>query len=247
MNVKVNETSFIVPQHWFWEEFNQTGWEPSTYKIMNQYLRQDKGYLDIGTWVGPTLLYALEIGVDKIYGIEANPFSFDLAKTLCIYNGVREEYVNLYNLCVHKESDMIIPFGPTNGNWTSSASSTRGTHWKIRSTTLMDWITKNKIVNYNFIKIDIEGSEENICPDLKELSKQKDLVILLSLHPDFFTDLWKGTLCLVSTCSLFDIYDSNHIPLERKELTKRLLSLDKTPPWGTKLGNYFEVILKTKS
>lgn len=243
--IKVNDLKLNVVDHWFWNEYNRSGWEPSTYALMKRYLKPDKNYIDLGTWVGPTVFYAAEIGVNHIYGIEANPVTFDMLKESCRQNDILKDKVSLWQLCVAKNSFEYVDFGPTNHVIDSSACSVRGSSCQVKTTTIMDWIECYNIENYNFIKIDIEGSEEFIYNDLIRLSGIKDLVILLSLHPDFWTDKYKVTEMILEISSHFSVFDSNHNPLTVTEQQYRMTYKGPNPEWGTKMGNFYEILLKT--
>jgi FkbM family methyltransferase len=247
MIININNLELNVVNHWFWDEFKNKKWEPTTYDIMKKYLKSDKNYLDIGTWVGPTVFYAIEIGVNMIYGIEANPVTSLMLKRSCEQNVETINKLKLYNLCVTNSSDDLVKFGPTNGVIDSSACSVRGDRWKVYSTRIVDWIRNNDITNYNFIKIDIEGSEQFITDDLNTLSDNEDLVILLSLHPEFWTSRKEASKQIVSACEMYDIYDSNQDVLTRKELVKRMTYEGINPSWGSPMGNFFEILLKSKN
>lgn len=247
MLVKVNQKEYNVPENWFWHEYNQKGWEPKTYEIFKRYLRADKEYIDIGAFIGPTVLYAHEIGVKTIHAVEPNLLSHELLLDLKRMNDIPGYKMFVYNLCITDKSFEEVSFGPTNGNDTSSASSLRGNSWKVKTFTLLDFIKYGRIDNFNFIKIDIEGAEELIIKDLIELSKRKDLYIYLSLHPEFWNNRLDVTVDIIKAYSMYDVFDSDDNELRKSELMYRCLSLEKAPSWGTPMGNYFEILLKSKN
>ena len=97
--IEINKTYFKVQNHWFWIEYDKTGWEPQTYNIFKQFVSPDAVYIDVGTWVGMTIFFAAELGYKQIYGIEANPESFAIVKQNCAYNKSTLS-ADLSNLCV---------------------------------------------------------------------------------------------------------------------------------------------------
>ncbi len=244
--VQVNDTSFNVMNHWFWRKFKRKNWEPQTYQLMNKYLSPEKNYIDVGTWIGPTILFATEIGAKKIYGVEANPVTYEILSKNSQMNQVVSEKLSLYNLCITDVDGGKVDFGGKKDADASSASSIRGNAWQIPSSTICTWMKKNKINGFNFIKIDIEGAESLIEKDMQILSSQKDLVVLLSLHPPFWENKEEIAETVAGYCSLFDVYTVNEEKLEIDELKEMMLTSVRKPKWGTKYGNFFEVLLKSK-
>lgn len=244
--VDVNNTHFKVMSHWFWNGFKKEAWEPSTYKLMSKYIKKDKSYVDIGTWIGPTILYATEIGADKIYGVEANPLTFKMVSKNSGMNQLVADKLNLYNICITDTDGGLVDFGGKRGADTSSASSLRGNEWKIPSSTILSWLKQNKIENYNFLKIDIEGAEKFIEKDLVALSETTDLAILLSLHPPFWDDKEAVSQTVLNMCSKYDIFDIDEKPMDLGVLKDMVLTNNSKPNWGTKHGNFFEILLKSK-
>lgn len=245
--VDVNTTHFKVVNHWFWNRFKKETWEPETYNIMRKYLRKDKSCIDIGTWVGPTIMYAAEIGAEKIYGIEANPLTYKMLDNNRQMNALVENKLSLYNLCISDKDGELVDFGGKRGADTSSASSIRGNQWKIPSTTICSWIEKYEVSNFNFLKIDIEGAEKFIEKDLVRLANTQDLAILFSLHPPFWEDKNEVAQIILNICDKYDVFDIKEKALSLEELKERMLTSESKPAWGTKYGNFFEILLKTKN
>lgn len=243
--IEINKTYFKVQNHWFWNEYDKTGWEPQTYNILKQFVSPDAVYIDVGTWVGMTIFFAAELGYKQIYGIEANPESFAIVKQNCAYNKSTLS-ADLSNLCVTNIDGGMVDFGGKIKNGTSSASSIRGHDWKISSTKLSSFIkNKNLFGKKLIIKIDIEGAEELILDDLKNLS---DYTVFLALHPPLFKDLKNTAEKIVSVSNKWkNIRDAKMNPLNNEKLFAMLTSDIKNPSWGTKFGNFFEILLTNEN
>ena len=41
----------------FWRRVGSGLWEPQTFEVFERFLRPDRSYVDIGAWIGPTVLY----------------------------------------------------------------------------------------------------------------------------------------------------------------------------------------------
>ena len=140
--IELNKTYFKVQNHWFWDKYDKSGWEPQTYDVLKRFFSPETVYIDVGTWIGMTIFFAAEIGYKQIYGIEANPESYAIVKLNCAQNKSTLP-ADLSNLCVTGTDGDMVDFGGKIKSGTSSASSIRGHDWKIQSTKLSTFI-KNK-------------------------------------------------------------------------------------------------------
>ena len=59
----------------FWQEVASGAWESDTFAIFDRFLDQQHSYIDIGTWIGPTLLYGCQLA-RRTYGLEPDPIAF---------------------------------------------------------------------------------------------------------------------------------------------------------------------------
>ena len=220
--IKVLDKTYTVQDHWFWKEYNKAGWEQQTLKIYKQYLNKNTVYIDIGTWLGVTIFYANEIGCKDIYGVEANPLSYELTMNNCELNNIN---VHLENIAITDKSGMV-HFGSTNTNDTSSASSLRGDKFLVQGKTFTEYL-KDKPKDNLFVKIDIEGAEELIVSELNQINGY----IWLSIHVPFISDKER----FYKELSQYNVVCDN--------LRERIFSNDTHPAWGTVYGNFFEVLI----
>lgn len=246
-SVRVNDTRFDVLDHWFWPQF-RAGWESDTYRVMRRYLRPDRSCIDVGTWIGPTMLFAAEIGCRRIWGIEAHPVTYEVVAQNCRLNPSLDGLARLSNLCVCDcdRRGATVPFGePADADAVSSASSMRGEHWQVEATTLGRFMETNRIDDVSFIKIDIEGAELLVLDDLLALRDRAGLAIHLSLHPPAWDDVDDAAQRVVGALDGFTLLDARLQPLSAARLEQMMLSTEAHPPWGTRFGNFFEVVIET--
>ena len=247
--IELNKQYFKVKNHWVWDEYDKQGWEPQTYNTYKYFLTSKTSYVDIGAWVGITIFYAAELGAKEIYAIEANPLSYKLVKENCLINKITQN-AKLDNICITDKDNTTVGFGGYDNKInTSSSSSIRGDKWQIPSKKLITYLKENNLLECDdlFIKIDIEGAEELILNDLKQLQQNKNAVIYLSIHPNFVNNKNKFCENILQLCQGYkNIFDSNLNPLSRESLKEMILTNEKYPSWGTRIGNFFEITLSNK-
>ena len=245
VHVLVNGVRFRVEPHWFWEEFVAT-WEPHTFEVYRRHVRPETTVLDLGAWVGPTVMIAASLGARRIVAVEANTTTYEELRRTISFNIKLASRVSLINRCVHNE-DGCVSFGNADGSTSSSsASSIRGSGMQVRTISLASLLRQDMLNNVGFIKIDIEGSEVHIANDIAQLAARPGLeAIYLSLHPPFWREMGDPAP-LLDALGRFTTLTSDFKPLPLNEIAARCRSEETHPPWGTAFGNFFEVLLHCK-
>ena len=241
--VSIGSVELVVVDHWFWPRFAQ-GWEPDTQRIYQGAIKPGATVLDVGAWIGPTLLFALASGAEKIIAVEPNPDSFSMLQKIIELNPGIEQAITLVNLAVSSKPG-VLKMGLSKGESDSSMFGMQNQGIEIQTTTLRQLIRDHNLDSMDLVKIDIEGAEALLTDDLIMLSRLRQQLVHLSIHVPFFPD---GT-DLTAFCDAFkdfDIYDDRGEVLTHAELIKRLLSKKTQPLWGTKHGNFFELLLMAR-
>ncbi|MBI5107545.1 MAG: FkbM family methyltransferase [Rhodocyclales bacterium] len=242
VHVRVNGARFRVEPHWFWDEF-VAAWEPHTFEVYKRHVGPATTVLDLGAWIGPTVMIAASLGARRIIAVEANRTTYDELTRTISYNLDLASRVSLINRCVHPD-DGWVSFGNLDGSTSSSsASSVRGTGMRVRTVSLASLLQQDLLNDVGFIKIDIEGSEVLIAQDIARLATRPGLeAIYLSLHPPFWPAMGDPAP-LLDAIGRFTTLTADFRPLPLEEIAARCKSAEAHPPWGTKFGNFFEVIL----
>jgi FkbM family methyltransferase len=179
----------------FWDQVRNGLWESQTYDIFDRFIKPEMTYIDMGAWIGPTVIYAAPMAKRAI-AIEPDPVAFQLLQQHILSNNL---VVELHNEAITGYNGTI-----TLGSGSLGASTTRANpsgcgrqpDWAqtcvVSCLTLRDFITKNKITDPFFIKMDIEGSEEEVLKDIELFSEFKPS-LYLSLHPFWWKtqETWK--------------------------------------------------------
>lgn len=230
----VNDMSFEVEPSEFWYKFNKGTWEPEAFDFYKKYVSPVKDVIDMGGWIGPTMLFAYAFNARKISVVEADPANFQVLK-----NNVRknflEDRVLLYNLCLSERSGDIVSFGAASKKKGSSTKHIGGGQTKVKTTSMMEFIRSQDLNEVSIIKIDIEGAEQDVVDSLDFIAGFKDIAVLFSIHVPLWRDAKKTTMAILESLQKFDVCTDTDQPMSREDTRKRL-----------EKGGYFCLILKTK-
>ena len=168
----------------FWASMQVGVWEPETFKIFDIFLDKNHSYVDLGAWIGPTVLYGCQ-NAKFCYAIEPDPVALKQLKNNVDLNPNLISRISFSNSCVMDSSG--ITYLTTKGEFGDSCSSTTfkksSKSIKVPSTTLQQFFLDNSIADCNFIKIDIEGEEFSVLPNMSKLLEEEKPTLHISLHP----------------------------------------------------------------
>ena len=169
----------------FWTLVENGKWEPDTFDIFDWYLKHNTTYVDIGAWIGPTLMYASRLVTDgECYGFEPDPAAHRMLQAHLELNKVRCTVANLavnsYDGDVRMGSEMLgnsetrMGFSPNSFGVSCQTLSTLARRFSWRDPL--------------FIKMDVEGGEEEILSSSLDFFARKLPTLYVSLHPWLFKD-----------------------------------------------------------
>ena len=238
--VSIDNLTMVVPAHPFWDRF-AAGWEPDTERIYLEHVTQGSVVLDVGAWIGPTLIFGLYCGASKIVALEPNPASYaSLAKLVALNPGI-EHRVTLINRALHSRPEKL-NMGQTGGDEDTSMFGIAGSGVEVETISLFSLFDDYGLDRIDLIKIDIEGAEALLLDELKVLSGRTGQVVHLSIHVPMFpetSDLER----MAKVLSAYSVTDDRGGLLRPEELRTRLTTKERFPEWGTQHGNFFELLL----
>jgi FkbM family methyltransferase len=209
-NFKVNATPFYQG---FWNNFHN--WETDTFRIFQRFLSSKHSYLDIGAWIGPTVLYGAQIA-KHVYALEPDPVAYqELIKNININPGFASK-ITCIKAALEKKPGLTKLYKRSElGDSSSSVIPTRSEKdYCTVSATTIEGLTKNyNIKDINFIKMDIEGGEYFIIPSISKYLQKNRPTLFLSLHPPF----------LQEAIQLRTLNYSRIDSLDKERLTRNLL------------------------
>jgi FkbM family methyltransferase len=176
--------AFQVAEHpqfrWFWDDVESGKWEPHTFEVLDKYLGLDTTYLDLGAWIGPTVLHASTL-CGRCLAVEPDPEAFTW---LC--ENTKGTRIETHRLAISDHNGVEMLGSEELGNSMTRLSATAN-RIEVPCQTLTSFCAKTKISGPLFIKIDVEGSEEAILRDFAFFVVHRPTVYL-SLHHQWFLD-----------------------------------------------------------
>jgi FkbM family methyltransferase len=175
----------------FWTKVEDGSWEPETFGVFDRFVTKETTYLDVGTWEGPTLLYAGQLAKTAI-GFEPDPVAFaGLERNLAANPQIKN--IRVLNQCIAAETGEM-QFGSRSGGGDTMSSllfSEGQTVWTVPAIRLDEFIAKERLEPPLCIKIDTEGGEYSIVPSLDPFFRKYRPTVYLSTHPAFFASVAK--------------------------------------------------------
>ncbi|MEX1131731.1 MAG: FkbM family methyltransferase [Flavobacteriales bacterium] len=176
----------------FWEKMGNGTWEPETLQFLDRTITPDSVFIDIGAWIGPTSLFAASKGA-KCHSFEPDPVAFAKFKNNIATNGSEiTQRITANNVAVTSHGETVQLF--TRFEFGDSGSSlldrlkAEGSSVSVGSIKLMDYIRQNGLTRIDLVKMDIEGGEFQLLPELRQVLTQYKPVLFLALHPHYLVE-----------------------------------------------------------
>lgn len=169
------------PHGWlnFWDLYRSGRWEPQTHQLIREVLRPGVLFVDVGAWIGPTTLWALETGA-AVIAIEPDPVALpELREQIRSRNlGHR---VEVWECAIGAQSGSgTLQANPKDGGEYGDSMSRLGTEG-----VLVDVFTLPQLLGGrrpDLVKIDIEGGEVALWDTLVPWLGAQAVPLQLSCH-----------------------------------------------------------------
>lgn len=225
--VKKRDTEFnisgLYSLGWFMPKVHNGNWEENTFHILDHYQNPDKIYLDIGAWIGPTVLYSAN-KFKQVICFEPDPIalerlkenisvnSFDnitvIEKALSDRNSVSEFGGNgelgnsMSTLLVGLENKEEFYHNYGEEGFLSYEERKRDII-QVETTTIETALRDIDSTNIGLIKMDIEGGEKILVPAMQSFLETYKPPFYISLHRVFLRESDINEILDI----LFDIYE----------------------------------------
>jgi FkbM family methyltransferase len=168
----------------FWSWVSEGRYD-SEWMILQRYLCPEHTFIDLGAWVGSHSLFASSIA-KRVLAVEPDPVAFPILES-----NAATKNIETVRVAITGNEGVI-----TLGSGFLGASTTRanrhagagigawepGQQFDIPCTTLHQFVKAHDLQDPMFIKMDVEGSEEQILQDF-EFFEQHKPTLYLELHP----------------------------------------------------------------
>lgn len=163
----------VVPGWDFWPMWSDGRWESGTKRTIDLFA-SGKRCVDIGAWVGPTVLWMHRAGAESIRAFEPDPVAFGVLSTNCLINDL--------NVDLNRHAVGVDTCGVTlqsNDFGGSETGLLPGDKITVPSVTVAE-----ACAGAEFVKVDIEGAEYDLLPEFAAVG----CPMLISVHPPY----WPG-------------------------------------------------------
>ncbi len=169
-------------EDWFLSELGKGGWQAWEIEILVKHARLRKPLLDIGAHVGVLSMLYAKHGA-KVIAVEPDIYSLGVLSFNVLENDL-EDSVRLIHGAISTETG-IMAFGDKDSLGSSIAELDHGTSNSSREIQTFTCATLRAMIGFQWrglIKIDIEGEEWRILPELETLTDYGLCPLLLSVH-----------------------------------------------------------------
>jgi FkbM family methyltransferase len=172
-------------------------WEPETFQIFNKYVKSDTFVLDIGSWIGPTVLYNSLLGAN-IIAVEADFGSSATLKNNIGLNSFKN--IKIVEKAIYKNNEGVY-FGENlfRDDGLNASTSQIVSQDSKKEKYLTESITFSELVkdidpkNISLIKLDIEGGEEHILEEILNYCLEYSVPAYISFHLSWWSEEGKKT------------------------------------------------------
>ena len=204
----------------FWRKATAGAWEPETFAVLDRFLSPQSDYMDIGAWIGPTVLYGAR-RARHVWCFEPDPTAFrHLAWNLDL-NGIQN--VSAFGVALSDRFG-VARMASVRGEPGDSTSSLLhdGAHGSDALTIAWDqFAAANDLSGVTLVKMDIEGAEFFVLPTLAAWLRENRPALYLSLHAPLLPDSERRDR-VAGLLDALDFYpslsDDNMKPLDPEDL-----------------------------
>ncbi|MEC8052144.1 MAG: FkbM family methyltransferase [Myxococcota bacterium] len=219
----------------YWTSVVEESWEPETFMVLKGLIEPDSTYVDIGAWIGPTVLYGGQIAARCITA-EPDPTAREALEANLDLNSSVAAKTTVSPLCIAADNGPVTLGAPheEGGGDSESSMLCKDGHstWEVDGVTLEAFFEQFKIDNCSLLKIDIEGGEALVMPAAVSLLKEQRPHVYLSLHAPLIEEPRSAIEEIVRSLDTYPFLYSN----QGRLITAEVLLRD------TNLQRFFEII-----
>ncbi len=174
----------------FWDFYETDDWEPETVAVFSRFLRPSTRYVDLGAWIGSTVLLAAPL-VSRIVCVEPDPLAFAALSENLALNPETMEKTTAVQAAIGPTDGSVILTSPGSGGDSNSSVARpgdAGARWETEQLSLSTLLSRADLDTADFIKVDIEGAEYDLLSALPVHPLTKSPTLYVAFHPNFLID-----------------------------------------------------------
>jgi FkbM family methyltransferase len=176
----------------FWDFYETDAWEPDTVAVFSLWLRPSTRYVDLGAWVGPTVLLAAP-SVSRVVCVEPDPLAFAaLTENLDLNPETAAKTLAVPAALGPHDGTALLTSPGSGGDSNSSVArpGDAGARWEIEQLSFSTLLSRAELDTADFMKVDIEGSEYELVPAIRStLTLTSEWPTLyIAFHPNLLVD-----------------------------------------------------------
>ena len=176
----------------FWEWYASPEWEPETVCVYEAFARPGARIVDVGAWIGPTVLLAAALGAE-VLAVEPDPVAATELKRNLALNPELAARVHVVQVAVdaHDGRAMLVSPSPAGGDSLSHLASVRsetGMAHEVATVSLVSLLNSEPPVDPDLIKIDAEAAEYAVVPSLRDHIAHARPSLFVATHPNLVYD-----------------------------------------------------------
>ncbi|TSC57839.1 MAG: methyltransferase, FkbM subfamily protein [Candidatus Peregrinibacteria bacterium Greene0416_19] len=205
------DAGYALPNHatdwyvrWWTESYKE--WEPETFRVFDAFLDRHHSYIDVGAWIGPTVLYGAS-KAKHVYALEPDPVAYAALHRNIVMNPQFARKITAVEAALgdsdgesifggngelgNSESTLLIrdpsyisdqAERPRMGSAEQDRAWRDGARTTVRTVTIETFLRENRIADCSFVKMDIEGGEAIAVPAMEKFLRAERPTFFVSLH-----------------------------------------------------------------
>ncbi|WP_237274908.1 FkbM family methyltransferase [Tenacibaculum ovolyticum] len=195
MNITLRNCTYKVDpgqNRFYWNAIQNGNWEPQTFDIFDAFIQTDDIVLDIGAWSGVLSLF-LAKKAKKVHALDPDPVCYKELLANIELNPDLLNKISVYQTAISdKEEEVFLSarfqYGASSTSILPRKRDTKNS-FKITTKKLHHFLEDENIPKVDFIKMDVEGAEFQILPNLKStLEKINYPTFYVSFHYHFLNE-----------------------------------------------------------
>jgi len=183
----------------FWLYYEQGLWESYLFDYIDYYVDSSSHFMDIGSSFGPIALYVASLEAN-VYALDPDPIMQEYLKKNLAQNPKLIEKIHNYNLAITPQNKSYRlrarkEYGQSSSSLLDRTLDQRSTI-DVSGVSLIEFVTTENIKSLDFIKIDIEGGEFMILPEIgKTLQHLGYPTTCIAFHTQYLAEkMIQGTI-----------------------------------------------------